>query len=78
MSKDTEKTIVRSIRALLRRREQSDVDVDVNADLYDDLHLDSLEVAELSATLEDDLGRDPYSEGLVPRTVAEVVEFYDT
>lgn len=78
MAKDTEKTIVKSIRALLKRREQTDVDVDVNADLYDDLHLDSLEVAELSATLEDDLGRDPYSEGLVPRTVAEVVEFYDT
>jgi acyl carrier protein len=78
LAKDTEKTIVQSIRTLLRRREQADVDVDVNADLYDDLHLDSLEVAELSATLEDDLGRDPYSEGLTPRTVAEVVEFYDT
>jgi acyl carrier protein len=70
----------------MRRRERADAapvlfsnsDELDHADLYDDLHFDSLEVAELSATLEDDLGRDPYSEGLVPRTVAEVVAFYRT
>ncbi len=36
-----------------------------------------LEVAELSAALEDDLGSDPYSEGLTPRTVGEIADFYD-
>ncbi len=83
MAEDPHSTVVQTVRALLRRREQGDVliselsdgDLD-NADLYDDLQFDSLEVAELSAILEDDLGRDPYTEGLVPRTVAEVVAFY--
>ncbi len=83
MAEDPHSIVVRTVRALLRRRDQGDVliselsdgDLD-NADLYDDLQFDSLEVAELSAILEDDLGRDPYTEGLVPRTVAEVVAFY--
>lgn len=74
---DAEKTVVKAIRGLLKRRKQETTDVDLNADLYADLELDSLEVAELSATLEDDLGSDPYSEGETPRTVAEVVQFYE-
>ena len=74
---DPEKTVVKTIRSLLGRRKERAVEIDPNADLYEELGLDSLEVAELSATLEDDLGRDPYSEGEVPRTVAEVVEFYE-
>lgn len=39
--------------------------------------LDSLQVAELSATLEDELGTDPYSAGLMPQTMAEIIGFYD-
>ena len=74
---DTEKTVVNAIRGLLKRRKTDAGEVDLNADLYEDLALDSLEVAELSAVLEDDLGSDPYSQGVVPRTVGEVVEFYD-
>jgi acyl carrier protein len=38
--------------------------------------LDSLETAELSATLEDELGSDPFSQGDMPRTVGEVLDFY--
>ena len=75
---ETEQTVVSAIRKLLRRRSSDHAELDRNADLYQDLELDSLEVAELSAALEDDLGRDPYSEGLVPRTVGEVVDFYET
>lgn len=75
---EAETTIVNTIRGLLKRRkEKSAVEIDRNADLYEDLGLDSLEVAELSATLEDDLGRDPYSEGQTPRTVGEVLDFYE-
>lgn len=73
---DTEQTVVDAIHKLLRRRTAETIEVHRDADLYQDLELDSLEVAELSAALEDDLGRDPYSEGLVPRTVGEVVDFY--
>lgn len=75
---ETEQTVVNAIRKLLRRRSSEHTELDRNADLYQDLELDSLEVAELSAALEDDLGRDPYSEGVVPRTVGEVVDFYET
>ena len=75
---DAEKTVLSAVRGLLKRRKDRSLEVSLDSELYDDLQLDSLEVAELSATLEDDLGRDPYSEGLVPRTVAEVVEFYET
>lgn len=71
-----EDTVRKSIRSLLKRR-KADVEFGDDADLYEDLGMDSLEVAELSATLEDDLGHDPYSDGQAPRTVAEVLEYYD-
>jgi acyl carrier protein len=74
---DAEKTVLNAVRGLLRRRKDGNVDLDLNSNLYDELGLDSLEVAELSATLEDDLGSDPYTEGQVPRTVAEVIDFYE-
>jgi acyl carrier protein len=74
---DAETTVQKTIRSLLKRRKKRDVEFDRNADLYEDLGLDSLEVAELSATLEDDLGSDPYSQGETPRTVGEVLDFYD-
>lgn len=38
--------------------------------------LDSLETAELSATLEDVHGSDPYSAGEMPQTLQDVLRFY--
>lgn len=38
--------------------------------------LDSLETAELSATLEDEVGSDPFSAGLMPETIGEILDFY--
>lgn len=38
--------------------------------------LDSLETAELSMMLEDKLGRDPWSDGILAQTVGEVLDFY--
>lgn len=47
--------------------------------LYGDgLGLDSLEAAELSATLEDELGSDPWSEGDEVQTVGEIISFYES
>jgi acyl carrier protein len=74
---DAEKTVVEALHSLLRRRKENAVEVTLESSLYDDLMLDSLEVAEFSAVLEDDLGSDPYSEGIVPQTVGEVIAFYD-
>lgn len=47
--------------------------------LYGDgLELDSLEAAELSALLEDDLGSDPFSAGgTMPETVGDILAFYE-
>jgi acyl carrier protein len=74
---DAENVVVGALRSMLKRRKFSGSPVTVDAELYGDLGLDSLEVAELSAVLEDELGSDPYTEGHSPRTVAEVIEFYE-
>lgn len=75
---EAKNTVVDTIRSLLKRRKADKLEFDDDADLYDDLELDSLEVAEFSAVLEDDLGSDPYSAGQTPRTVGEVIKFYDS
>lgn len=69
-------TVRTEIRKLLDRRNIEEVDLADDADLFDDLEMDSLELAELSAALEDELGDDPYSSGLMPRTVADLLAFY--
>ena len=54
-----------------------DREITLESPLYaDGLEMDSLQAAELSALLEDELGTDPYTEGTVPQTVGEIVEFY--
>ena len=69
--------IVDAIKILLSRRDGAVPEVTPAARLQDDLDLDSLELAELSVMLEDNLGRDPYTEGIVPSTVGEIAAFYD-
>lgn len=73
---DAAQTVHASIATLLKRRDADDLVVTDESRIADDLDLDSLELAELSAMLEDDLGRDPYTEGVVPATVGELVAFY--
>jgi acyl carrier protein len=79
---DAERAVMKALRGVLKRRSKADdgasnLDFDQHSDLYEDLELDSLDVAEFSAVLEDDLGHDPYSDGQLPRTVAEVIEYYN-
>jgi acyl carrier protein len=67
----------KTIKSLLRRLKKSD-NVDENTGLFSDgIGLDSLETAELSVLLEDELGHDPFSDGEMPQTVGEVMAFYD-
>lgn len=73
---DAESTIRAVIATLLERRGATNLEVMPTSKLTDELGLDSLELAELSSTLEDELGTDPYSEGLVPATFGELVGFY--
>jgi acyl carrier protein len=73
-----QETVQKALADLLGRRDTAAdlLTITAETDLYSDLDLDSLEVAELSVLLEDELGTDPYSQGLVPRTVGELVAFY--
>ena len=60
------------------RRSKKNKTIDLDTSLYSEgIGLDSLETAELSAVLEDELGRDPFSEGQTPQTVGEIVAFYE-
>lgn len=64
------------IRTFLRRADK-DADVDLDVPIFGEgLGLDSLETAELSATLEDEIGSDPFSAGLMPETIREILDFY--
>jgi hypothetical protein len=71
-----EKVIVSAIQMLLEWRGATGLAVEPGSRITKDLGLDSLELAELSSTLEDELGSDPYSEGIVPETVADLVGYY--
>ena len=65
-----------TLQKFLERANKS-TEVDAGTGLYaDGLGLDSLETAELSAYLEDEIGVDPFTEGLLPQTVGELLDFY--
>jgi acyl carrier protein len=65
------------VQALVGRIKRGAV-ITLDSPLYGDgLDMDSLQAAELSALLEDELGFDPYTEGVVPNTVGEIVDFYE-
>jgi acyl carrier protein len=76
-SADAGAMIEEAIGVLLARRGAGDVEIDRRSRLSADLGLDSLELAELSAVLEDEFGRDPFSEGILPDTVGELADFYE-
>jgi acyl carrier protein len=62
-------------RFLARANKVAELAADLSL-FADGIGLDSLETAELSSMLEDELGRDPFSEGLLPQTVGELLDFY--
>lgn len=70
--------VVSTVRKFMQRQKKDDK-VTLDTSLFaEGMGLDSLQTAELSVMLEDELGRDPFSEGgALPQTVAELVEFYE-
>lgn len=72
-----ENIIRATITTLLEQRGAGGIEVNSESTLTGDLGLDSLELAELSAVLEDEIGYDPFSEGIVPETVAQLIEYYN-
>jgi acyl carrier protein len=75
---EPEDVVRETVHEILARRGADAVALTPGTHLFDDLEMDSLEVAELSVVLEETLGRDPYTEGLVPQTVGEILAFYAT
>lgn len=67
------------VRDFLQRVKKEPKELTDNLGLFGDgLELDSLEAAELSAMLEDELGSDPFSSGdTMPETVGEVLAHYE-
>ena len=64
------------IRTYLQRADK-DAEVGLDVPIFGEgLGLDSLETAELSATLEDEHGTDPFSAGPMPQTVGDILAFY--
>jgi acyl carrier protein len=69
--------VITVISSLLERADKPAADITLDSQIHGDgLGLDSLESAELSALLEDEFGSDPFSAGLMPETVGQIVDFY--
>lgn len=70
--------VEQTVAAFLARAKKRPEDFHADMPLYaDGVGLDSLETAELSATLEDEHGTDPYSAGSMPQTLNEIMAFYE-
>ena len=67
-----------TVRSFISRIKDRKKNVDLDMNLYTEgIGLDSLDVAELSAVLEDEFGSDPFSNGEMPETIGDIVAFYD-
>ncbi|MFC9477206.1 acyl carrier protein [Nocardia sp. NPDC056952] len=74
---DERTVIVAAITDILARRGAGADELATEAKLGAELGFNSLEFAELSAQLEDNFGHDPYSTGLFPDTVNDIIEYYE-
>ena len=69
--------IVEILDLVIKHQAMPPQDISADSQLYDEgLGLDSLCVAELSAMLEKEYGKDPYTSGQMPQTVQDLVDFY--
>jgi acyl carrier protein len=67
-----------AVRAFVTRVKPDVSDFDLDTPLYaGGVGLDSLEAAELSAVLEDELGSDPFTADEMPQTLRDILSFYD-
>lgn len=67
-----------AVRAFVARVKPDVSGLELDTPLYaDGVGLDSLEAAELSAVLEDELGTDPFTADEMPQTMRDILSFYD-
>lgn len=77
MSVSVEQKVIDILQLVLKHQDKPAQEITLGIPLYDEgLGLDSLCVAELSALLEKTFQKDPYTEGVLPETVADIVAFY--
>lgn len=76
--KTAENIVFETLLALVRARGGDGIVVRPESRFNQDLGLDSLDLAELSAVLEEELGRDPFSAGFLPGTAAELISYYQS
>lgn len=75
---DQNRDAAKTVRSFVSRVKKRNKDVSLDSSLFSEgVGLDSLDVAELSAVLEDEFGSDPFSTGLMPETIGDIVAFYD-
>ncbi len=73
----TRDVIYQIIHKLLEEQGRQDTGITDESFIQDQgLGFDSLTVAEFSANLEQQLGRDPYTEGQYPTRVRDLLNFY--
>jgi acyl carrier protein len=66
-----------TVRSFIDRVKPEAGEITLDSPLYaDGIGLDSLETAELSAVLEDELGSDPFTADEMPQTLADILAFY--
>ena len=68
-----EKTITEFLTRVEKLPESVTPDLVLHAD---GIGLNSLEIAELSAILEDEFGTDPFSSDEMPETIGDILDFY--
>lgn len=74
----TRDAVYRIIRTLLEEQGRGHVDISDESFIQDGgLGFDSLTVAEFSAKLEEQFGRDPYTSGFYPSRICDLLGFYD-
>lgn len=67
-----------TVRDFVARVKPDASELELDTPLYaDGVGLDSLEAAELSALLEDEVGSDPFTSVEMPQTLRDILDFYD-
>jgi acyl carrier protein len=70
--------VIELIQIILARRHRNQSAISLDSSLYrDGIGMDSLDAAEFSVELEQAFGKDPYSTGQFPKTVGDVIRFYE-
>jgi acyl carrier protein len=74
---DIRKKTERIILEILAKKGTLREALSVENDLQSDLGMDSLDLAELSVMLEREFGKDPYSKGIFPRNLGQLLDYYE-